>query len=418
MSPAVLSLGALLVVIVVSVISQINVGVLAIALAVLVAILAAGWSPNELMMAFPAPLFLTLVGVTLLFGIAHKNGTLEAITTRVVRLCGGHSALLPLAFFVIAGVLSAVGPGAIVATALVAPLAMSAGLSAGIPPFLIALMVANGANAGNLSPVSSIGLIVLAQMEGAGMPGHEAAVFWANFVAHTAVAAIAYFAFGGLKLLRDGRTAAPVEARKLKPLTPRHWLTVLVLMVWIVAVVFLGANPGVFAFVAAAILILARVGDDHAALATVPWAVIVMVVGVSVLIGVLDRTGGMDLFTTLLANLTTPSFVNGVMAFVTGLISTYSSTSGVVYPAFLPTVPGLVEKLGGGNPLEIALSINVGAALVDVSPLSTIGALAIAAVPAGAANTSLLFRQMLLWGFSMTLAGAIFCQLFIRFFAW
>lgn len=124
----------------------------------------------------------------------------------------------------------------------------------------------------------------------------------------------------------------------------------------------------------------------------------------------------MDLFTTLLAKTTGVSTVNGAMAFITGVISTYSSTSGVVYPAFLPTVPGLVTKLGGGNPLEIALSINVGAAIVDVSPLSTIGALCLAALPAGA-DARKLFRQMLLWGFAMTIVGALFCQFFIRFFA-
>ncbi|MFN9960017.1 MAG: C4-dicarboxylate ABC transporter, partial [bacterium] len=95
---------------------------------------------------------------------------------------------------------------------------------------------------------------------------------------------------------------------------------------------------------------------------------------------------------------------------------TYSSTAGVVYPAFLPAVPGLVAKLGGGNPLEIALSINVGAALVDVSPLSTIGSLCIAAVPAGV-DSKPLFRALLLWGFAMTLVAALFCQLFIGLFA-
>ena len=88
----------------------------------------------------------------------------------------------------------------------------------------------------------------------------------------------------------------------------------------------------------------------------------------------------------------------------------------MVYPAFLPAVPGLVEKIGGGVPLQVAMSINVGAALVDVSPLSTIGALCIAALPAGG-DAKKLFRQLLIWGFSMTLAGALFCQLFIGFFA-
>jgi hypothetical protein len=107
--------------------------------------------------------------------------------------------------------------------------------------------------------------------------------------------------------------------------------------------------------------------------------------------------------------------VNGVIAGVTGLISTYSSTSGVVYPAFLPAVPGLVAKLGGGNPLQIAVSINVGAALVDVSPLSTIGALCIAAVPTGY-DTKQLFRHLLLWGFAMTIVGALFCQFVVPVF--
>src|SRR4051812_35532414 len=184
MNAAILSLGALLLVILVSVVTNINVGVLAIALGALVAIFAAGWSANELMAAFPAPLFLTLVGVTLLFAVAQKNGTLEAITARIVRLCGGNTALLPVAFFLLAGILSSVGPGAIIATAIVAPLAMSAGLAAGVPAFLIALMVANGANAGNLSPVSAVGIIVHTQMDKAGLPGHGLSVFLANFVAH------------------------------------------------------------------------------------------------------------------------------------------------------------------------------------------------------------------------------------------
>jgi di/tricarboxylate transporter len=277
-------------------------------------------------------------------------------------------------------------------------------------------MVGNGANAGNLSPISVVGLIVQAQMAKAGLVGHEWAVFTANLVAHTLVAAAAYVLFGGLKLLRKGRedTAAVTLSR----FEPRHWLTLAVIAVWIVCVVFLSYPPGLTAFIAAAALILVKLADDGASIRSVPWAVIVMVCGVGVLVSVMDKTGGMDLFTTGLSQITTPQTANGMMAFVTGLISTYSSTSGVVYPAFLPAVSGLVEKLGGGDPLEIALSINVGAALVDVSPLSTIGALALAAVPAGAADTKKLFRSLLIWGFAMAVVGALFCQLLIGFFAW
>ena len=57
------------------------------------------------------------------------------------------------------------------------------------------------------------------------------------------------------------------------------------------------------------------------------------------------------------------------------------------------------------RPLAIALSINVGSSLVDVSPLSTLGALCVAAVPDPAASRRL-FQSLLAWGLSMTLVGA------------
>jgi len=135
-----------------------------------------------------------------------------------------------------------------------------------------------------------------------------------------------------------------------------------------------------------------------------------MVSGVTVLIAILGKTGGMDLFTSVIARFSTPANITGVIAFVTGLISAYSSSSGVVLPAFLPTIPGLVEKLGGGDPLAIAASINVGAHLVDVSPLSTLGALCIASAPI-TENRSALFNKLLLWGLSMSVVGALVCYI-------
>ncbi len=399
--------------------SRINVGVLAITLAAGVAMLAAGWTANELAAAFPAPLFLILVGVTLLFGTAQKNGTLAALSVRLVRFCGHRTALLPLAFFLLSVILSAVGPGAIATTAIIAPLAMSAGIASGVPPMLLGFMVGIGANAGTLSPVSLVGIIALTNMTRGGLGGHGMAVFTSSFVAHMITAVIAYFLFGGLKLMQENREAvrASGPTERLVPLDAKHWFTLTVLGIWLVLVIALEGNPGLFAFPAAVLLILAGAADDSATFNSIPWSVIIMVSGVGLLIGVLDKTGGMDLFTALLSAITTPGTANATMAFVTGLISSYASTSGVVLPAFLPTVGGLVERLGGGDPLEIALSINVGSTLVDVSPLSTIGALVIAAVPPGAADIKAMFRTMLLWGFSMAVFAAIFCQLFIGFFA-
>src|SRR5438132_2532679 len=120
---------------------------------------------------------------------------------------------------------------------------------------------------------------------------------------------------------------------------------------------------------------------------------------------------GMDLFTTILARFSTQTSVTGVMGFVTGLISVYSSSSGVVLPAFLPTIPGLIQKIGGGDPMAIASSVNVGAHLVDVSPLSTLGALCIANA-AASENRKALFNKLMMWGLSMSVVGALVCWVF------
>ena len=133
-----------------------------------------------------------------------------------------------------------------------------------------------------------------------------------------------------------------------------------------------------------------------------------MVCGVTVLIGLLEKTGGMKIFTDLLSSIATPQTVVPELAVIIGIVSAYSSTSGVVLPAFLPTVPGLVANLGGGNALGIASTMNIAGHLVDVSPLSTIGALCIAGIPSGDASRRL-FNQLLAWGMSMTVVGAVIC---------
>lgn len=424
MTPAAVSLLALLAAIALSCTSRINVGLLAVALAWLVGIYA---GRAELVNAgFPTQLFLTLAGVTLLFTLAEVNGTLHRVAMGALGLARGRVALLPWMFFLIACGLSTVGPGAVASVALVVPMAMAVGARAGMSPFLTALMVANGANAGNLSPFSSVGIIANTKLREIGLGGTEWKVWAANFFVHLLVAAIAYVALGGVKTgqTRDANEArnasdsrdANVATNAEDTWAATHWLTVVIVSVWIIGIVIFSLPLGPSAFAAGVMLIVLRAADETAAVKKMPWGAILMVTGMSVLVAVLEATGGMVLFTTLLAKLATAATLHGVMAFVTGLISTYSSTSGVVLPTFLPTVPRLVTEVGGGDPLTVALSINVGASLVDVSPLSTLGALSIAAV-VDPRQTRDLFRQLMIWGLSMTLVGALLCQLLMGTFA-
>ena len=136
-------------------------------------------------------------------------------------------ARLPLMFFGLAATLSAIGPGAVASTAMVAPVAMSVGAGAGIPPFLSALMVANGANAGNLSPISSVGLVVDSILST--KMGYADAIWRAtalNFVGHALVTLAAFALFGGRQLLRRSGVVAVRPGRS--PNEQKHWITMAV----------------------------------------------------------------------------------------------------------------------------------------------------------------------------------------------
>ncbi len=411
MGPALLALLALLIAIVLSVATRVNVGLVSIALAWLVGVYTGGMSADEVLRGFPASLFLTLAGVTLLFAAAESNGTLERMAERLTALARGNARVLPILFFVFASALASVGPGAIAAVALLAPMAMVMGRRTGVAPLLTALMVTTGANSGNLSPLSPTGIVANAKMATAGIGGHETRVWLANLFAHVLVATVMWLVLGR-RATGDGRKE---QHGSPPPLDSRQRQTLAVILLWVVGVLVLKFNIGMSAFAGVILLLIFRATDERKAVARVPWSIILMVCGVSVLVAVLEATGGMDLFTALLAKLASPATINGVIAFITGTISTWSSTSGVVLPAFLPTVPGLVTEVGGGDPLAVALSINVGSSLVDVSPLSTLGALCVAA--AAEEDGGRLFRHLLAFGLSMILVGAGLCQLLAGWFA-
>jgi di/tricarboxylate transporter len=413
-----MTLGALALAIILSCTSRLNVGLLAIVLAWVIGVYAAHLPLRDVTAGFPIDLFLTLAGVTLLFSQARVNGTLDIVAHNAMRLCRGRVGLVPVMYFGLGAALASAGPGNIATTGLLAPMAMATAMRMRISPFLMAIMVGNGCNSGSLSPLAPTGIIVTGLMARIGLPGHELSTWLYNMLAHAIVAFGAYLLFGGAKLLLRSERVV-VAAEPPEPLNRNHVLTLVVIAGLIILVILGGTelgkrlggfNIGMAAFGGAVLLTLARAADDGDAIKKMPWGTILMVCGVTVLIGLLEKTGGMEIFTSLLSSVATQATVIPFLGAVIGLVSAYSSTSGVVLPAFLPTVPGLIENLGGGNALAIASTMNIAGHLVDVSPLSTIGALCIASIPAGDESRKL-FNQLFAWGLSMVVVGAGLCWL-------
>jgi di/tricarboxylate transporter len=418
-----LSLLALAAVVLVSCWARVNPGVVAVALAGAIVILAGPWfekSPSlkDLWAGFPGELFLMLLGVSLLFTQAEVNGTLARVAAIAQRLCRGNAGVIPLMFFLLALALGTAGPGNIAAAGILAPVAMAAAQRAGISPLVMALMVGHGAIASTLSPLTAAGIVADGILQNMQLAGHEWQIYAYNAAANAAAALAGYVLFGGWKLLwrKANDDAASDQAGSVSepPLRfeRKHWITLAIVAALIAGVVSGTVNIGLGAFAGAALVAILGLADERATFLKVPWGVIVMVCGVSVLTSLLDKTGGTTLFAGLIDTISTPRTVTGVLAFVTGIVSIYSSTTGVVLPAFLPMVEKLAASQPGTSKLPLALSVLIGGNLVDMSPFSTIGALCIAGTPEGALRR-VLFNQLLAWGFALAAAAALLAWLLL-----
>src|SRR5262249_23625922 len=154
---------------------------------------------------------------------------------------------------------------------------------------------------GALSPFAPTGIIVSGLMARNGLPGFEWQTYRYNLLAHTTVAFVGYAIFGGLKLFRDHRTVSATDWAALAtdpaeaPFEPRHWLTLAAIAALILSVLFARVNVGMGAFAGAVLLVLTGAADDAKAIKRMPWRVIVMVCGVTVLISLVERVQGIDL---------------------------------------------------------------------------------------------------------------------------
>ncbi|MDR2507075.1 MAG: C4-dicarboxylate ABC transporter [Candidatus Accumulibacter sp.] len=439
---AMMSIVALLIVVIISCVNEdLNVGFLAIGFAILVAGLWGKTTGGAVLRYFPTPLFMILVGVTFLFGMAQTNGTMEKLTTYSIRACGGNTALMPLILFVLTTFVTTIGPGNIAGTALMAPVAMAIAGRIGMPAFLMTLIVVGAANGAAFSPFAPTGIIsngIIAKIApGLGIP--ETALSGLAWKIHfNSEVAQAFANVGGFFLLGGFAWITKQKASKLdidefapkpEPFTQHQLLTLAMVAILIILVVVPGlpfarpwfaahlpirnllTNVGTVSFILSCILMLTGSGDSKSAIKVIPWGVIMMVCGVTVLIEVMDKAGGLNAMVQMISKVSGPKTVNGTLALVTGILSAYSSSSGVVMPMFLPMVPGLIKELGGGDPIALISSINVGAHLVDTSPLSTLGALCIASAGEHE-DKAKLFRNLLIWGLSMSLVGTVICYVF------
>ena len=402
---AIISLSALLLAILIGIFRpKVNIGVVSIVFALIIGIMVLGIKEKEVTSLFPSNLFLMLVGITLFFGIASTNGTLSKLTDSLISRIGGKTKLLPVSIFFLSFILSAIGPGNIAATLLIAPVAMQLSARSKISPLLMAIMVATGANAGAFSPVAPTGVVSTGLINKIGVTDIDLPlkIFIGTAVIQSLSALLAYVVFKGYLSSKSIEIVQTVGK-----FSGKEKITVISIVLLVFCVIVLKLPITLVAFGMAIVLLFFNIGDSEKTIKQIPWDAILLVTGVTVLIGVMEKGGGLDLATELISKIASVNNINGILSITTGIISAYSSSSGVVMPAFIPLVPSIIEKIGGGNITEMLIAVNVGSHMVDVSPLSTLGAICIATAQIDQVEKGKLFRNLMIWGLAMAVFGSL-----------
>ena len=147
-----------------------NTGLVAVMAALVVARIA-GVSDSFLIKSFNNSQFIMLLGVMYLFCLAQDNKTLDLLAKKVIALCKGRVKLFPLILFLIAAVLSCIGPGLISVTALMAVIVVALAKETGTQPLRFLPFATLGSFAGGLSPITPSGIVAMSVAEENGIMG-------------------------------------------------------------------------------------------------------------------------------------------------------------------------------------------------------------------------------------------------------
>ncbi len=423
MSPELISILVLLVMFTVASIWPINLGVMAFVAAFLVGTLVGGFDVDEIFGGFPGDLFILLAGITLLFAIAQRNGTVDLLMDWGLRLVRGNVGLIPWVMFALATLLTGVGALAAAAAAIVAPIALRFAAQYRISPLMMGILVVQGATAGAFSPISPFGVIANGVLETRGLPQWPVLLFVNSLVFNTLVAAAVFFAFGGLGLLR--RQMAPGEVARAGTasgnptsaggeseesaeengggLTLYKGATLAGIVLLVVLALGFGVDVGFAAFTIALALWLMAPRGQAGILTEMPWPVILLVAGILTYVAVLDKIGTIDYMGDLIAGVGSPLLAALGASYVGGLISAFAATAAVL-GASIPLAEPVLQS-GAVPAVGAVTAIAISSAIVDASPLSTNGALLLANVQN--VEERVFFRQLLLWAILVTAFGPL-----------
>jgi di/tricarboxylate transporter len=371
------------------------IGPIAIFFAYAIGVFGLGLKTSEVVAMFPAKILFTIIGICWLFGYANENGTLKSITLNLVYKFRNFPSILPWIFFFVSGIICMTGASPYAPNAVLMPIIISTCLATGMSPLFGSLMVNVGSYIGSQVPWGQGANIQRGILADSIHAEEIDAILYNGWLACVLFALITgiivFVVFRGWR----AKVTDINYIKKPDPMTPvqkKTFALIIALVILMMVPSLLGVlgvasmkalskklDISLVCITLAMIAALLRLADAKVVITKhIPWATLMMLSGVAMLVGVASAGGAVDLIGSWIGNNLPTGLIVPMFVLLAAFMSVFAAGSSVVVPTLFVLVPAVLVTAPTVNYHAMYAGIAIGANASAVSPFSGGGSLTLA----------------------------------------
>lgn len=365
-----------------------NVGVVALVFAFLLGTFGMGMSPAEIYAFWPARTTVQLIVVTAFFGFAVESGTIQYIAKVVLYWVRNVPWLIPVVYLGLNFALSAIGVSPPAVNMFLFPIFMTLCYATQTSELFLTVGANAGGMSGTLSSLGMVGIMLAGMISSSGLEIDIQGTVMHVFLNATKAFFILYAIY--YVVLRLYRIQLPKELiQRPEPPTKQQKMNLAIIFICIlflfVPSIFQAFCPNpitaalskldISLVYAGGIMacVLFRIGSEKDVFKkSIPWSVIILLGGMTCLMGVMRQAGLSELISGAVSNGVSDTLIPVLIVLLSGVLSLFSDGTSVVMPLMVPIAISISVATGISAPLLISC-VCVPAIGMGMSPFSTGG---------------------------------------------